>query len=335
MPVELPTSSDGLTQPPSPLQRRLRAIQGNRRLAQLTQDVKSLVQSTFLKTWEYYYAQRPLKRVLLLLAVTCATAAGVLFLIFHNKVLELLLRFATSWRELRAGPVIMFALVCVISFPPLIGYSALASLCGMMYGVGRGWLLLTLATVCGSLVSFGACRVWFQGYAARLARRNAKFAALARTMEADGFRLLWMIRLCPLPYSLSNGALASIPTVTAARFALATLVTSPKLAMHTFIGDRIARLGTETDSASRAMNVLSVVVAGTVGTVTAYTIYVRTIERAEGMDGVVYGDLELGPDSDDGSYQDDFDVNDDADLDLEDASDVETVLEVDEGEQHK
>ncbi|KAF5099690.1 hypothetical protein D0Z03_000951 [Geotrichum reessii] len=128
-------------------------------------------------------------------------------------------------------------------------------------------------------------------------------------MESDGFQLLWMIRLCPLPYSLSNGALASIPSVTAFNFVLATVVTSPKLLIHIFIGDRIARLGTEKDFASRVVDIVSMLIAVTVGTVTAYTIYSRTMELAAlNAETMNYSNLELGDDEE--RYVDDEDTAD-------------------------
>ena len=319
MPVQLSTSRDGLTTSTSPFRERMRWLQNHPRFARLVTDLQSATQSFFIKSWDFYYRQSPLRRVLVLFATTVCLALGVVFIIFHNKVFELLLWFANSWRGLKTGPLIMFALITLISFPPLIGYSALSSLCGMMYGFW-GWPLLAISTLIGSLLSFLACRYLFKDYAQRLARSNEKFAALTRTMEQDGFTLLWMIRLCPLPYSLSNGALASIPSVTALNFVLATLVTSPKLFMHIFIGDRIARLGTEKDTASKIIDIVSVLVAITIGTVTAYTIYIRTIERAENLDSIMYTDLELGreDDDDDNNIDDAAELSDDFDINMED-----------------
>lgn len=309
MPIELPTSRDGLTVTTSPLRDRIRRIQNNPRLNQIIYDVKIAVNTAAINAIDFYLDKSPLYRTLIELVGMLGLTAGILVLIFHNNLFEVLLWFADSWRDMKSGPLIMFLLITIISFPPLIGYSALASLCGMMYGF-KGWIFLVLFTVVGSLLSFLACRYLFKDYALRLARSNQKFAALTQTMESDGFHLLWMIRLCPLPYSLSNGALATIPSVTAVNFVLATIVTSPKLFMHIFIGDRIAKLGTEKDFASRVVDIVSVLIAVTVGTVTAYTIYSRTMERAAANDTTMdYSNLELNDDEDRYVDDDDSDSN--------------------------
>lgn len=89
--------------------------------------------------------------------------------------------------------------------------------------------------------------------------------------------------------------------------------------MHIFIGDRIARLGTEKDTASKIIDIVSVLVAITIGTVTAYTIYIRTIERAENLDSIMYTDLELGrEDDDDDNIDDAAELSDDFDINMED-----------------
>lgn len=272
-----------------------RWLEGHPRFSRLVSDMQHGFQSSISNAWDFYFRQSPLRRILILFGGTMCIALGIVFLIFHKKAFDLVLSFAESWRELKSGPFIMFGLITLISFPPLIGYSFLSSLCGMMYGFW-GWPLLASATIFGSFMSFLACRYLFHDYAQNLARSNQKFAALTSTMEQDGFTLLLMIRLCPLPYSLSNGGLASIPSVSPWKFALATTMTSPKLLMHIFVGDRLTRLGSETDSASRVINILSVAIAVILGSITAYTIYIRTIERAE-QDGAYTGlehDLENG-----------------------------------------
>jgi len=96
-----------------------------------------------------------------------------------------------------------------------------------------------------------------------------------------------MIRLCPLPYSLSNGAMSTFPTVRPLVFALATAIASPKLMIHVFIGDRlaaIARSGDKMDRGTKAINYASIIGGIILGAVTGYLIYQRTVARSEELE---------------------------------------------------
>ena len=96
-----------------------------------------------------------------------------------------------------------------------------------------------------------------------------------------------MIRLCPLPYSLSNGALSTFPTVKPAIFALATTIASPKLMIHVFIGSRlaaIARNGEKMDKSTKIINYASIVGGMIFGAATGYLIYQRTVARSRELE---------------------------------------------------
>lgn len=112
---------------------------------------------------------------------------------------------------------------------------------------------------------------------------DKRFAALSLTLKHDGVKLLVMIRLCPLPYSVSNGALSTFPTVTAAKFAVATAFTTPKLLIHVWIGARLAALaedGGEMDLKTKMMNYFSIALGVLAGVGTGWFIYKRTMRRA-------------------------------------------------------
>lgn len=250
---------------------------------------RDLISSYSSRARQWYGAlSRPAKIALVVWAVL-AFIGGILVLIFHHDILETIVALSHKWKESKYGGLVLFGLIVLISFPPLIGYSALSSIAGMMYGFPYGWPFLALATLVGSTLSFIAFRYALNNYARRLAQSNTKFAALSKTLEQDSFLLLLMIRLCPLPYSLSNGALASVPSVGLGKFVLATVITSPKLLGHIFVGDRLARLGTATDTTSKIVDVVSIAVAVIIGSATAYIIYNRTMERASLMEAAGAG----------------------------------------------
>jgi hypothetical protein len=117
----------------------------------------------------------------------------------------------------------------------------------------------------------------------RLIANDKRFAALALTLKHDGLKLLVMIRMCPLPYSLSNGAVATFPTVHWASYALATAIVSPKLMLHIFIGsqlEKIAESGGKMDGKTKAISYLSIAIGAIAGVVTGWFMYKKTKERA-------------------------------------------------------
>lgn len=132
-------------------------------------------------------------------------------------------------------------------------------------------------------MAFVVSRTLLKRYVSRLTQKNKRFAALALVLKHDGIKLLTMIRLCPLPYSLSNGAISTIPTVTWYNFMFATAIASPKLLLHVFIGSEIRRLAdsdTKMDAKTRAISYVSIGLGIVLGVAVGYFIYIRTKKRA-------------------------------------------------------
>lgn len=143
---------------------------------------------------------------------------------------------------------------------------------------GLRWCVVASATVLGSLGSFLLSRTLLAGYVHRLVEHDRRFAALALTLKHDGLKLLVMVRLCPLPYSLSNGAMSTFPTVHPLSFALATAIASPRLLIHVFIGSRLGALaedGDTMDAGTKAVNYASIIGGGILGVLVGWSIYQR------------------------------------------------------------
>lgn len=117
----------------------------------------------------------------------------------------------------------------------------------------------------------------------RLIANDKRFAALALTLKHDGLKLLVMIRMCPLPYSLSNGAVATFPTVHWASYGIATAIVSPKLMLHIFIGsqlEKIAESKGKMDPKTKALSYVSIAIGAVAGIATGWFMYKKTKERA-------------------------------------------------------
>jgi uncharacterized membrane protein YdjX (TVP38/TMEM64 family) len=228
-----------------------------------------------------------IQKVLAVVAFLTAISFGILFLVYNEKIFAWLAPLAIKWKNTTGGWIILWVVTFIVALPPLVGYSTCATIAGFVYGVPEGWLILASATVAGSTFSFFVSRTVLRKYVERLVASDKRFAALTLTLKHDGLKLLVMIRLCPLPYSLSNGAMSTFPSVHPAMYALATAIITPKLLVHVFIGSRlaaIAKSGEKMSAGTRAINYVSIAVGVAVGVVTGWYIYQKTMARAQQLE---------------------------------------------------
>ncbi|KAI9743086.1 MAG: Tlg2-vesicle protein [Claussenomyces sp. TS43310] len=234
-----------------------------------------------------YKAMSLLQLIAAGVGVTVVVVLGVLVLIFSHRFFAWLEPLAHRWRDLPFGWAILWALIFVTAFPPMIGYSSLVTTAGFVFGFWQGWLIVATSATFGSLASFIACRTILSNYVHRLVGEDKRFKALALTLKHDGIKILILVRLCPLPYSLSNGALSTIPTITALNFALGTALSTPKLMIHAFIGSRLALLaesGGKMDTLTRLVNYASIAGGVILGITLGYVIYNKTTARARELE---------------------------------------------------
>jgi len=239
------------------------------------------------KVWGTFADMSILQRVLAVAAGLLVTTFLVLFLVFNERIFAWLGPVAEDWRDLPFGWGILWAATFICAFPPVIGYSTSVTIAGFVYGFPNGWFIVASATVVGSFCSFITCRTVLSGYVHRLVGEDKRFNALALTLKHDGLKILCMIRLCPLPYSISNGAMSTFHTIEPLQFALATAIASPKLAIHVFIGSRlgsIAEGGQKMDASTKAINYASVAGGMILGAAVGWIIYQRTMKRAKELE---------------------------------------------------
>ncbi|EXJ81598.1 hypothetical protein A1O1_07662 [Capronia coronata CBS 617.96] len=229
----------------------------------------------------------PVQRVLACVGFVVIHVLLILFLIFNERIFGLLEPVAERWKHTPGGWTILWSLTFLTAFPPIIGYSTCGTTAGFVYGVWEGWLILATATIVGSLCSFLVSRTLLRKWVERMVAHDKRFAAFTLILKHDGLKLLCMIRLCPLPYSLSNGAMSTFPTVHPGMYALATAMVTPKLLIHVFIGSRlavIARTREKMTLADRAVNYSSIGIGAVVGIGVGLYIYRQTMARARELE---------------------------------------------------
>ncbi|OXV06078.1 hypothetical protein Egran_06153 [Elaphomyces granulatus] len=227
------------------------------------------------------------QRVLTVVALVVVIILGLAFLAFTGQLFVWLGPVAEKWENAPLAYVALGLCVFVVSFPPLVGWSTLGTVSGFMFGFWKGWLVYSAASVVGSTCSFIVSRTLLSKFVQRLMEHDTRFAALALTLKYDGLKLLCMIRLCPLPYSLCNGAISTFPTVHPLKYGLATAIITPKLMVAAFIGSRLRILSEkneEMSAGSKAVNIISIIVSISVGIFTGWYIYQKTLARAKQLE---------------------------------------------------
>lgn len=169
-----------------------------------------------------YLTLSPLQRAAFLAASSLLLILAILFLLYSHRIFAALAPIAASLRAHPLGWTPIWLATVATGFPPLIGYSTCVTVAGFVYGFPLGWPIAASATVVGSVVAFWTSRGVAAGYVQRLVGGDRRFVALGQVLRRDGLGVLVMIRLCPLPYSLSNGFLATVGSIGVRGFALAT-----------------------------------------------------------------------------------------------------------------
>ncbi|KAK6203339.1 uncharacterized protein RJT21DRAFT_26347 [Scheffersomyces amazonensis] len=256
----------------------------------------------------WYRDQTSLIKVLLGIVGIIGISAGITVVIFHKYLINALVYISDQWHNFSYGGPLLFSLIFIVGFPPLIGFSTLSILTGMIYGFPGGWPLLASASILGSLCSFLINRLIFHDYAVKLVNKQETFRAFSEILREDkSLMLLILIRLCPLPYSLSNCAFAVVPDLPILRFLLSSIITSPKLLIHIFVGYKLKNLGDDTKTTSaKIVDFISILLTGLATTITTYIIYGKMQQKLTSYhenqngypDRIIFGnfedDLELG-----------------------------------------
>lgn len=295
LPIEAPKSpSPNLLRPPwnpprrsSSTARSRSALLGHRRNSSLRATAIQNGEKIYRRIVSTVEKMTLLQRILAACALVVTGVLGILFLIFNEKIFTWLGPFAERWKDLPGGWAILWAMIFITAFPPAIGYGACSTAAGFIFGIWEGWLIIATASVVGSFCSLIVSRTILRSYVEKIVAHDKRFAALTLTLKHDGLKLLCMIRLCPLPYSLSNGAMATFPTVHPVMYALATAIVTPKSFVHVFIGSRlgvIARTGEKMSTAARVINWTSIAIGLLIGAFTGWYIYQKTMARAKQLE---------------------------------------------------
>lgn len=217
-----------------------------------------------------------LKLVLAALAAVAAVGAAVYF-----DVQELL-RSALGWID-GLGPagaavfVVVYVVACVFFIPG----SILTLGAGVVFGVVKGSVLVSVASTLGATAAFLVGRYLARGWVARKIEGNAKFKAVDEAVAREGWKIVGLTRLSPVfPFNLLNYAYGLTRVSLRDYFFASWIGMLPGTVMYVYLGSLagdLARLGA--GEHTRSAGEWALYGVGLAATV-AVTVYVTRIARA-------------------------------------------------------
>ena len=139
------------------------------------------------------------------------------------------------------GPLVLGAVYVVATLAFFPG-SALTLIAGAVFGLGRGMVIVSLASTTTAALAFLIARYLARDKVAKQARRYPKFKAIDGAIGAGGWKIIAMLRLSPaMPFSLGNYLFG----LTAIRFRPYVLASWLFMLPGTFMFVYLGHLGTE------------------------------------------------------------------------------------------
>jgi uncharacterized membrane protein YdjX (TVP38/TMEM64 family) len=100
---------------------------------------------------------------------------------------------------------LLFGLVYIVSCLLFVPGSVMTIGAGLVFGLGWGIAVVSLASTATAAIAFLIARYWARDRVERAARRHEQFAAVDRAIKNQGWKVVALLRLSPLvPFNLSN-----------------------------------------------------------------------------------------------------------------------------------
>ncbi|TVY45433.1 Golgi apparatus membrane protein, partial [Lachnellula occidentalis] len=176
-----------------------------------------------------------IRRIALWIVGLVVAALSAVIVIKHDEVVDAIRPPSEKIRDLPAGFLIPIVILILISFPPLFGHEIVALICGVVYGLWIGFVVVAAGTFLGEIGTWYAFKYAFRKKAVKLERTNLNYGALARLTRDGGFLVVLIVRFSVIPSHFST-AVFSTCNVKFWYFAVATFATLPKQIILVYVG---------------------------------------------------------------------------------------------------
>lgn len=206
-----------------------------------------------------------------------------LFAVFRYSGLSSRLRDVLAWIEnLGWVGVGAYILIYIAACVFLIPGSVLTLGAGVVFGVAKGSVIVSIASTLGATIAFLIGRYIARGWVVRQIEKRPFFRAIDEAISTEGWKIVLLTRLSPVfPFSLMNYALGLTP-VKLKDYVLASWIGMlPGTVMYVYIGSlagSLASLGGAANGRQRSTGEWALYGIGLLATLIV-TVYVTRIAK--------------------------------------------------------
>lgn len=215
-------------------------------------------------------------RVLLALAVVAA------LLFAGRRAAALIPQFAAWVESLGVWGAVVFVLGYVLATVAFVPGSLLTLGAGAVFGLGQGVVLVLIGATLGASSAFLVSRYLARKAVERRLAGNPRFAAIDRAVEAEGRKIVFLLRLSPIfPFNLLNYALG-LTRVRFTDFVIASAGMVPGTVLYVYYGKVLGDVARLSGGAriEKDTGYYAVLALGLVATVAVTTLVTRIARRA-------------------------------------------------------
>ena len=133
----------------------------------------------------------------------------IAILILMGRELELHLPDIEHWvQNLGSWAPAGFIGLFVALTPFFVSVDALCFAAGLLFSISAGWFCIIISTYLAAAVMFLLGRYLFRQKVVSFIAKHPKFAALDAVLDEDAFKLMFLLRLTPLPFAMLSYAFA-------------------------------------------------------------------------------------------------------------------------------
>ena len=178
-------------------------------------------------------------------------AGGIIVLSLFAHWFDLYIPRIEIWiKSLGALAPLAFILLFVLGAPFLLSVDALCLAAGVLFPLTAGVIYAVISTYLAAVVIFILGRYLVQDKAKVLLARHPKLVSLDNLLSDNGFRLMFLLRLLPLPFAVLSYAF-SVTQVQFKPYIISTsgiLIYNLALVYFGYTAKHIASLGSEAPS---------------------------------------------------------------------------------------